>query len=217
MCDRVSKGVALVCETRTGHELESRRGGREGEVLGRRRVVEWKLKKKEGVSSPAQRRQRICCCLWLSSGLTPRARSQHQWETAKKVGSEWGVGLAGCQIREAQQLACERGSERYSLVPTYPSSYVTKYRLCSTLGHDRPRREDKVCSWNGTEPDRTERGSTFSANWPLASHFPTRGFLSIRYYTTTTAALLPELFVGRKHLHVARASVTLRTSTAEGT
>lgn len=62
VCVIVSKGVALVCETRTEHELESRRGGREGEVLGRRRVVEWKLKKKEGDSSPAQRRQRICCC-----------------------------------------------------------------------------------------------------------------------------------------------------------
>lgn len=47
-------------------------------------------KKKEGVSFLG-----LCCqmiVVWLSSGLTPRARSQHQWETGKK---RWAVGGSG--------------------------------------------------------------------------------------------------------------------------
>lgn len=108
-------------------------------------------KKKEGVSSCPQCCQRIV--VWLSSGLTPRARSQHQWETGKKVGSG-GSGPCWLSDKESTLLACERGQERYSPVPTQIlcNGVPTLY---SSLGHHRLRREEKQGYWNGTEPDRT--------------------------------------------------------------
>lgn len=66
-------------------------------------------KKKEGVSFLGRCCQKIV--VWLSSGLTPRARSQHQWETGKKVGSG-GSGPCWLSDKESTQLACESGQER---------------------------------------------------------------------------------------------------------
>lgn len=77
--------------------------------------MEWKLKRRKAFLAAPSSCQRIV--VWLSSGLTPRARSQHQWETGKKVGSG-GSGPCWLSDKESTQLACERGQERYSPVPT---------------------------------------------------------------------------------------------------
>lgn len=78
---------------RLGPEHESRRGGRKREVLGRRRVVEWKLKRRKAFLLAPNPVLPEDCCVVIEWTDATRARSQHQWETGKKVGSggEWAL------------------------------------------------------------------------------------------------------------------------------
>lgn len=84
-------------------------GGKRRGSLGKEAGGGMEAKKKEGVSFLGRCCQKIV--VWLSSGLTPRARSQHQWETGKKVGSG-GSGPCWLSDKESTQLACESGQER---------------------------------------------------------------------------------------------------------
>lgn len=87
----VQYALALVCET------ESRRGGRGREVLGRRRVVEWKLKRRKAFLPEQLCPHRIDCCTVIEWTDATRAVATSMGDCRrKKVGSggrsEWRVG-----------------------------------------------------------------------------------------------------------------------------
>lgn len=126
--------------------------------------MEWKLKRRKAFL-PASLPQCVLpedCCVVIEWTDATRAVAASMGDCGKKVGS---VGSGPCWLsdKESTQLACERGRRgtRWYL----PTPHATAYRH-STLGHHRPMRsEQRAGCWNGTEPDRTEWGSTFS---PLA-------------------------------------------------
>lgn len=176
---RLSKGVALVCETGTGTRKQE--GGKKKGALGKEAGGGMEAKKKEGVSSWPQCCQRIV--VRLSSGLTPRAvvaTSMGDW----KKGGQWG-GSGPCWLsdKESTQLACERGQERYSPVPTQVLCNGVP-ALYSWTPPPQKGGKGRLLEWDRT--GQSVIGERLLSAGLSGSHLPTCPIIySSRYYCST--------------------------------
>lgn len=164
--------------------------------------MEWKLKRTKAFLScrgaPPVPDGRCMVIEWADATRAVET-SMGDW----KKGGQWGGGVGPCWLSDkerTQLLACERGRrwrERYSLVPArvlcngVPASYFR--------GHQRLRREEMAGSC--LEWDRTGqhgRGEHLLSSGVFGSHLLAYGPALPSALFAATAALLPEVFVGRE-------------------